>query len=420
LDLGLFNIIHRFLVKGIIFLVMDTAEPPKPLNLFQVLQIKVELLCSGITIPIEVGRELEKQGMMITIGRKVGAGPAGGRYFRFPNGSIVNVPLWIDDHVSKRYILSRLDSNGKVYLFDIQKSLPPITLELLPVPDFYSQIGTDGILFQKIALMHGDRTLATTIDQRCHLWRQNEQCKFCAIEFSLEIGATIEHKTGSQIIQAIHAAKHENPHFASHLTLTIGSQPSEGQTVTSYVEVIKVIRQEFPSLPIHIQCEPFNDLSNLETLHHAGADTIGIHLEILDDHIRSVICPGKSRIPKEQYYLNWEKAIQIFGENQVSTFILTGFEEDPIQFKTELREVVRRKVIPILTPARALSGLKILIPNSSSTILIELILYVAKLCIEFKVDPLKNRAGCVLCGGCSAIVDAYRFLKENPYFIYQK
>ena len=47
------------------------------------LELKVELLCSGAT-----------PGTTIDRGRRTGAGPSGGRCVVLPNGSGVNVALW--------------------------------------------------------------------------------------------------------------------------------------------------------------------------------------------------------------------------------------------------------------------------------------------------------------------------------------
>ena len=152
-------------------------------------------------------------------------------------------------------------------LEDSSQLLPSISLRLIPIPNFYSQLSRDGIPLQKIALMHGDRTLATTINQRCIFWRTGSQCRFCAIEISLNAGSTIERKTADQIIDVIEQARLENPSFASHLTLTIGSQASEFDTIQSYIPLVKKIKQRFPTLPIHVQCEPVKDLDLLVVLH---------------------------------------------------------------------------------------------------------------------------------------------------------
>jgi hypothetical protein len=47
------------------------------------------------------------------------------------------------------------------------------------------------------------------------------------------------------------------------------------------------------------------------------------------------------------------------------------------------------------------------LPTTGFNILIDKYIRAAKLMKEYGVNPLENRAGCVRCGGCSAINEAY-------------
>ena len=121
------------------------------------------------------------------------------------------------------------------------------------------------------------------------------------------------------------------------------------------------------------------------------------------------------------------KAVEIFGKNQVSTFILTGFDrlgdtdstgstgdDGGFNFREKLEEVVKIGVLPLITPVRYLEGVDYEIPSTSSAYFYNLIIYAAKLCKKYGLDPLKNQAGCIRCGGCSPIIDAYEvIMAEN-------
>jgi len=376
----------------------------------------VELLCNGIIIKEETLDRLEKAGHSFNFGRKGGAGPAGGRYFRFSNGSIANIPMYIDTHPNSSFIIEDIDGNNNVTLKVKDGSrILPVPLQIIPVPDFYTLKNSEEIPYQKIALLHGDRTLATTINQRCRYWRGDQQCKFCALEFSLNNGATIERKSGDQMVETIQAAREENKDFAEHLTLTIGTTENSDKGMSEYLEVIKDIRKSYPNIPIHIQIEPMKDISWYSKIHDAGANTIGIHLEILDPEKRKEICPGKNFIPYTTYIEHWKKAIEVFGKNQVSSFILTGFDrpDEEIEFRKKLEEIVKIGVLPLITPVRYLTGVEYKIPETSSQYFYDLIIYAAKLCEKYGLDPSKNQAGCIRCGGCSPIIDAYKMISGN-------
>jgi radical SAM protein (TIGR04043 family) len=384
---------------------------------FDLFRWKVELLCNGFIIPSSILPLLESNNISLAGGRKTGAGPAGGRYFLLPNESLINLQIWIDYHPPNRFILDGIDSNRHFIIIDKENILPPVDLRLLNIPSYYRLLSKEKIPFQKIAVMHGDQTIATTINQRCHLWRTHEECKFCAIEFALDAGTTIEKKSSFQIVEAITAAKNENPLYASHLTLTTGNFSTEEELIGNYSQIISDLKGVFPDMTIHLQTEPLKNIEGIKILKQAGADTIGIHLEVLDEEIRKKICPGKSKIPLELYYKNWEAAIEVFGKNQVSTFILTGFEENPIVFDQILVEIIKKGVIPIITPARHIAGVATIIPSTQSKKMIDILIHAAQLCLEYGVDPIQNKAGCVRCGGCSAIIDAYLLVKSGEQFI---
>jgi radical SAM protein (TIGR04043 family) len=378
----------------------------------KILEMKIELLCNGLIVPDSLIEKLIKRNKSFQLGRKGGAGPAGGsRYFSFSNGSIVNTQIWFNKHSKTKYYIDDIDEDNNIILKSVQNNeTQEISIKIIDIPKFYTKTSDDGVELKKIALMHGDQVLATTLNQRCKYWRSNQQCKFCAIELSINSGSTIEEKTGAQINEVIRVARKENPNFAKHLTLTIGTTPNKDKGASEYVQKIKVIKAEFPEIKIHIQIEPMEDMGWYEKLHQAGANTIGIHLEILDDKVRNDICPGKSQISKKTYFNHWKEALRVFGRNQVDSYILIGFDPDLTELKVNLSEVIKIGVVPHITPTRFISGVDFKIPSLDLKVFTEIVLFVAKTCKIYDVDPNKNVAGCTLCGGCSPIIDAYNLL----------
>ncbi|MHA1672239.1 MAG: radical SAM protein [Promethearchaeota archaeon] len=385
-------------------------------QLAEILRFKAILLCEGLEVSEEVIQATQKAGVQFDMGRQGGAGPAGGRSFKFSQGSIVNTPLYRAPYEHATYRIRSISPKYEVQLENKENgntpnNHPPITL--IPTPQFYGQENQEGISYKKIALMHGDETLATTINQRCRYWRGGQQCQFCGLELSLQSGATIDVKSGKQLVDTIRIARAENPQYAKHLTLTIGTSVTKDKGMQEYLEVVSTIRRSYPKVPIHIQIEPMKDLGWYQRLKDAGVDTIGIHLEILDDEARAKICPGKAHISKETYYRHWDHAISVFGKNQVSTFILTGFYQSITQFKQQLREVLSHGVQLVLTPARHLNGTHLPPTYTPVEEFLEILQFTAKLYHEFGIDPTENKAGCIRCDGCSPLIDAYRLSTEK-------
>jgi len=374
------------------------------LDINKVFLQKAELLCKGLYLDEELREFYKNQGINIDFGRRGGAGPLGGRYFTFENGTLVNVALW-DNKEKTNLVLGQRDGEFLKIVDDKTKMLFT-KLKLVDEPQYYSPdyLTSDGTPMKKIALVHGVDCLASTIYQKCKYWACGEACAFCAIELSLTQDSTILEKTPQQMVEVIKVAKKEGR--CNHMTLTSGTEEGNDKGAERYIELLKEIKKNFPNLPLHVQIEPLEDFEYLYKLKNAGADTIGIHIEILNEEIRKRITPGKYHISYSTFEENWQKAVEIFGKNQVETFILTGFGESYKKLILDLERVISLGVIPFITPARSIPSLKDLPPTKPAD-LIKLYIEAAKIMKNLGVNPLKNKAGCVKCGGCSAINEAY-------------
>lgn len=370
---------------------------------------KTEILCKGLYLDENLIEYYKNQGIEISYGRKGGAGPLGGRYFLFDNGVIVNAVLW--SNPEKTNLVIKENKNSYFEIYDMRNEREYCKLKLVQNPQYYSPEykTSDGIEMRKIALVHGIDCLSSTIYQKCVYHSCGEGCKFCGIELSLESGATIEEKNAMQMCEVIAAAKEERR--CNHMTLTSGTDETKDKGAKRYIELLKGVKENYPKLPLHVQIEPLDELSYIDELKNAGADTIGIHLEVLDQNIRNIITPGKSRLTYELYKKNWEYALEVFGKNQVSSYLLTGFGETPEEFISGAERVISLGVIPYITPVRSIPGVKDL-PASNSNSMVEIYSKAAKLMETYGINPLKSKAGCVRCGGCSAIKEAYIDIKN--------
>jgi radical SAM protein (TIGR04043 family) len=366
---------------------------------------KSELLCKGLFLDQTLISHYKKQGIEIDFGRKGGAGPLGGRYFLFEDNTLVNAALWDDLSKTNLYLGKKVGTLFEV--IDKVNNGEYCKLKLVENPQYYDiqYKTTDGIPMKKIALVHGVDCLASTIYQKCIYWACGEACAFCGIELSLQNNATIEEKNAQQICEVINMAKRENR--CSHMTLTSGTDEMDDKGARRYIELLKGIRKVYPDLPLHVQIEPLENGAHLRELKEAGADTIGIHIEILDESLRQKFTPGKATISRELFDDNWHKAVDIFGRDQVETFILTGFGETIDILLNEIEKVTSLGVIPFITPVRSIPGKKDL-PQTEPETLIQIYITAAKMMKKYGINPLKNKAGCVRCGGCSAINEAYK------------
>ncbi|MFX1451917.1 MAG: radical SAM protein [Promethearchaeota archaeon] len=354
---------------------------------------KIRLLCEGANVEKKIDK-----------GRKSGAGPAGGSFFELGD-SILNLPLWPKFAQASKLKLIKDDKDWKI----ICNGKTYCKLKKISPPKFYSLKTTDGVLMKKIALLHGRDCLATTIYQKCVYWGKNLQCKFCGIELSYRESDTILKKSPSQILEVLLKGLEEKR--VKHMTLTTGTLQKREKEVELYSEILEKLKSNV-KIPVHVQLEPASK-KNLEKLASKGLDTIGIHIENFDEKVRQKVCPGKYKSAKlETYKKSWKDAVEIFGEAQVSSYVIIGLGEDDDSIIKGSEWLIRNGIIPFIVPIKPIVGtiFENYIPPFADRTL-NICQNVADLFREYGLNPFRNKAGCVRCGACSPINEAIKYLK---------
>ena len=330
--------------------------------------LKVELLCWGLETSIK-----DK-------GRRGGAGPAGGRYIEI-EGDVVNVPM-------RSVKTSPLRLRGVGAGLEIVRSKPggkkSWRVKLLSDPSYYSEITSSGISMKKVALLHGRDCLATTLYQSCSL---KDRCRFCTIDSSFRAGDALLWKSPHDLVEVAKGCPQ-----AKHWTITSGYHPILQEKL---VEALRVLKGN-DKRPIHVQVSPDEDL---ETLRDAGADTLGIHMETLDEGVMEKVCPGKFAIGYDRFIQSLESGVEIYGDGQVSTFIILGLGEDRKKTLDGMERLVREGIVPFLTPFRPLFT-SIGLEAPDPFYMYDFYEKLADMFRQYGLDPRKSRAGCVRCGAC--------------------
>ena len=105
-------------------------------NKKEVFSQKTELLCRGIYLDKDLRDFYRQQGISLDFGRKGGAGPLGGRYFLFENGTLVNVALW-DEKRKTDLVLNEKEGE---YLRIIDEENENLFTKLKLVDEFASSV----------------------------------------------------------------------------------------------------------------------------------------------------------------------------------------------------------------------------------------------------------------------------------------
>lgn len=347
------------------------------------LTTRVDIAIRGIRVSAPVHRE-------------AGAGPSDDGHLLI-NGAGSAIPINPDSPY--------LVKNGKLLLdgADLGMDVSPVNR-----PRFYDLSTADGVSYEKIARLHGKDVLATTAVQTCMRYDESQRCRFCAIEASLEAGATIAVKTPAQLAEVAEAAVRLDG--VKQMVMTTGTSKGKDRGARHLERCVRAIKAVVPDLPIQVQIEPPADLAVLTDLYNAGVSSIGIHIESMDDKVRQQWTPGKASVSTDEYRAAWREAVRVFGRNQVSTYLIVGMGEDPDEFVESTKELIEMGVYPFVVPFRPLRGTlatdvdKVLPP--SGILLENLSRRVADLLIGANMLASGQTAGCAACGACSVLKTA--------------
>jgi radical SAM protein (TIGR04043 family)/putative N-acetyltransferase (TIGR04045 family) len=348
-------------------------------------EIMVELQSRGIRINKTSGK-----------GRQGGAGPANGRGLLFGKHQIT-VPTAGESTMYSPYTLQEDGNQAFIY----KDGEPVSKVKVIPTPRFYSLKTAEGVPYSQIALLHGRDCLASTVIQHCSRWRNDERCQFCGIGESLSDHHTIAVKTPEQLVEVAEAAMRLDG--IKHVTLTAGTTANPLKGIKHLGNCARAIKAA-TGLPVHVQFEPVDDPSIYTYLKDCGVDTVGMHLESFDQKVRERITPGKAKISINSYFEGFARAVEVFGRNQVSTYIIIGLGED---YQTTISGCVRcieMGVYPFVVPLRPVKGTPFadMAPPEPKT-MIEIYTELAKVLRKNGLRANNSKAGCVLCGACSVL-----------------
>ncbi len=267
-------------------------------------------------------------------------------------------------------------------------------------PRFYDLKTADGIPYEKIALLHLD-SLASTVVQTCAYWGNDDQCTFCGIGLSLESGRTIVKKTPAMLAEVAVAARDLDG--AVDATLTTGSSRGVDRGAR-YVGRCGQAVKEASGLPVEVQFEPPLDLDVINEVGDMGIDSVGIHVETFDPQVLARVAPAKAASGIESYFAAWERAVKVFGEGQVSTYVILGMGEDPEITIQGARRAIDIGVYPFVVPLKPVAGSLMEDWPSPSREYVEPIYRRIQAYMTLRgMNSGTAKAGCARCQACSGL-----------------
>lgn len=352
-------------------------------------QLITELQSCGLKLVEEVG----------SAGRKGGAGPSDHKAVTV-DGTTVMVPIYTGTASRSPYSARLIPESTQAMLHLEDQAIVPISFP--HQPRFYNLTTAEGIPYWKIALLHSQDVLATTVLQTCMRYRdQSTACQFCAIEQSLTADRTIARKTPEQLAEVAEAAVRLDG--VQHMVMTTGTPNTSDRGAAYLTECAKAIKQRV-ALPIQAQCEPPDDFVWFERMRLAGVDSLGMHLEAAAPETRKKVMPGKAEVPVEYYFKAFAAAVDVFGWGQVSTYLLAGLGDDLPTLVELCDRLIQIGVYPFVVPFVPISGTPLAEhPAPSSDFMFALYQQVGALLKRSRLSSQDIKAGCAKCGACSAL-----------------
>ena len=346
--------------------------------------------------------QLQSQGLKLidrqdgAASRKGGAGPSDHKAVTI-DGTTVMVPIHNDVAAQSPYTINA--NNGSAIL---EKDRSIANIQFPSQPKFYSLKTAEGIPYNQIALLHSHNVLATTVLQTCIRYsNRNTACQFCAIEQSLKAGKTIPRKTPQQLAEVAEAAVRLDG--IEQLVMTTGTPNTTDRGAAYLIKCAKAVKARV-DLPIQAQCEPPNDFSWFAKMQAAGIDTLGMHIEVIEPEVRDRIMPGKAKVSLDYYFQAFAAAVQVFGWNQVSTYILAGLGDSLETIVSTCDRLIQIGVYPFVVPFVPITGTPLANQQPpSSDFMYAIYEKVGELLNSAEMNSQDIKAGCAKCGACSAL-----------------
>jgi radical SAM protein (TIGR04043 family) len=333
------------------------------------------------------------------LSRAGGAGPSDHKAITLASETVM-VPIFT--HAAGRSPYSAVVGPGALTATLHRDGIPIGEVTFPRAPRFYSLRTADGVPYWKIARLHGDDVLATTVLQTCVRYGKREtSCQFCAVGRSLASKETLAEKTPLQLAEVAAAAVALDD--VKHVVLTTGTPaaPDRGAAVLS--AAASAIKRAV-SIPIQGQCEPPADYRAFDLMAAAGIDALGMHLEAVTEEVRRRIMPGKAEVSVRAYMSAFARAVSVFGRGQVSTYILAGLGDTEEAIVEACRTLVEMGVYPFVVPFVPIAGTPLEDHPAPSPAFLETVLsQVSEVLANAGLRSSDVKAGCARCGACSSL-----------------
>lgn len=217
---------------------------------------------------------------------------------------------------------------------------PIAQVEYPPAPPWYGQTFEDGTRYSEVVAltMAGTKPFITAF-RNCQ-FGEEQQCLFCDINSNARqmkrqgrYTVPTSYKKVEQVAQVMETIFKEQtaPGMRPH-TYTITGGAITGRLAGEkeddfYLRYVRAIKERIGSRWSCRLETVAKDVENLKRFRQEGVDIHEPNMEVWDERLFKALCPGKERhVGREAYLRRMAEAVDIFGEGNVTTNLVSGVE----------------------------------------------------------------------------------------------
>jgi hypothetical protein len=215
-------------------------------------------------------------------------------------------------------------------------------------PNYYQRNTSDGTSMRTVATDNGHGAMFVSYSNECSLKEKGLDCLFCNINATKSIygeAQGIKWKTPLQVAETVAAGYNEG---FDHVTIS-GGFIAERREVEYYIDVAEAIQERTGLADFNgtgVIGAPL-DFDVIAKYKEAGYRTMATNIEVWNEKMFDVICPGKSQLcGGRQNWLNaLDEEVKVFGKYRVRSTMVSGLE--PREYLLEgVEYLVEHGVIP--------------------------------------------------------------------------
>lgn len=352
------------------------------MNCMDLMRLKAKLLCYGLKADIHTKHFMERINPYVLDKGFIHAG-------HFVIDDLI-INTCISESFCERSPFVIKEMNGVLELFQNQRFLSEINV--LPLPEWCNEY-VEGYRIGDYLRPHSKYCIACWPYLKCNYYANGNQCHFCSLGDYRIRTILPEAIVGKMISVAIL----NYPDY--ELALSGGTCNEPDHSITYFSKICEIARQNNAKY-ISVETAPPSKLFYIDELKKSGATAVIMNLEIADEKLRKMICPGKSSISQLQYLYAYERAVSVFGAGNVSCVLIAGIQKaEDIIIKSA--ELIDMGVVPTIIPFKPLDDCCMRNhPVADPEELILIATEVDRLLNKYRLAA-SNQKGCTKCNGCS-------------------